>query len=165
MEGGCESGPRGPLEGLLVGSFLLATARVGQGQDYELSWYTIDGGGNQSSGGDYELQGTIGRPDAGVIAGGPYVLTGGFWGGVSLVVLQIVGAGREGMTGHQAFVLFEVSPPVAGVTYELEAAASPSGPWATRSDSALTGAGSEYMFSLQLDPAEALIFFRIKQVP
>ena len=53
----------------------LATA-----SEYELSRHTIDGGGvMQSTGGDFELSGTIGQPDAGVMAGGEFTLTGGFW--------------------------------------------------------------------------------------
>jgi hypothetical protein len=46
---------------------------------YELSWYTIDGGGGQSSGGPYTLTGTIGQPDAAYSVGGPYEVFGGFW--------------------------------------------------------------------------------------
>ena len=52
------------------------------GQDYNLSWYTIDGGGEMwTTGGDYELSGTIGQPDASltVMTGGDFELTGGFW--------------------------------------------------------------------------------------
>ena len=52
---------------------------------YAIDWYTIDGGGGTSSGGSYTLSGTIGPPDAGTLAGGPYVLQGGFWGGVFAV--------------------------------------------------------------------------------
>ena len=49
---------------------------------YDLSWYTIDGGGATfSTGGAYSLGGTIGQPDAGVLNGGSYTLNGGFWGG------------------------------------------------------------------------------------
>jgi hypothetical protein len=33
----------------------------------------------RSTGGTFELSGTIGQPDAGVIAGGAFELTGGFW--------------------------------------------------------------------------------------
>ena len=49
--------------------------------DYELSWYTIDGGGGRSRGGAYELMGTIGQPDAAYSAGSGYELLGGFWPG------------------------------------------------------------------------------------
>ena len=47
---------------------------------YKIDWYTIDGGGEMfSTGGDYELSGTIGQADAGEMSGGAYSLTGGFW--------------------------------------------------------------------------------------
>jgi hypothetical protein len=49
--------------------------------DYDLSWWTVDGGGNTSSTGEgYTLGGTAGQPDAGVLAGEGYTLAGGFWG-------------------------------------------------------------------------------------
>ena len=51
---------------------------------YELSWYTIDGGGGRSSGGPYVLTGTIGQPDADWSEGGDFELLGGFWPGEAL---------------------------------------------------------------------------------
>ncbi len=49
---------------------------------YDLTWYTIDNGGDMfSAGGGYSLGGTIGQPDAGAWSGGEYTLVGGFWGG------------------------------------------------------------------------------------
>ncbi len=53
---------------------------IANGQ-YEISWYTIDGGGGRSSGGDFTLTGTIGQPDAAYSRGGNYELLGGFWPG------------------------------------------------------------------------------------
>lgn len=51
---------------------------------YDLSWYTIDGGGAMfSTGGSFSLGGTIGQPDAGVMSGGTFTLSGGFWPGAS----------------------------------------------------------------------------------
>lgn len=48
---------------------------------FELNWSTIDGGGAMNAtGGNFSLSGTIGQPDAGVMAGGNYHLVGGFWG-------------------------------------------------------------------------------------
>ena len=38
---------------------------------YEISWYTIDGGGGTSAGGQYILTGTIGQPDTHHIASSP----------------------------------------------------------------------------------------------
>jgi hypothetical protein len=47
--------------------------------DYQIVWSTIDGGGGQSSGGQYVLMGTIGQADAAYSEGGSYELLGGFW--------------------------------------------------------------------------------------
>jgi hypothetical protein len=55
------------------------------GTGYELSWWTVDGGGvtpHDNSG--YALGGTSGQPDAAIWSGGDYVLAGGFWGGVAV---------------------------------------------------------------------------------
>jgi hypothetical protein len=62
----------------LVVSGLIASSSLGQ---YELNWYTIDGGGGRSSGGPYELLGTIGQPDAAWSMGGDFELLGGFLSG------------------------------------------------------------------------------------
>jgi hypothetical protein len=53
---------------------------------YDLSWYTVDGGGATfSTGGSYSLGGSIGQPEAvGQVANLPYTLNSGFWGGVSI---------------------------------------------------------------------------------
>jgi hypothetical protein len=57
-------------------------ARAQPVDTYDLSWWTVDGGGIVlSSGGGYALAGTAGQPDAGTLAGGGYELAGGFWGG------------------------------------------------------------------------------------
>ena len=62
-----------------------AFAPIGGG-DFDLSWHTIDGGGGTSSGGDFELSGTIGQHDAGeTMTGGDFALTGGFWAGTGSV--------------------------------------------------------------------------------
>ena len=72
---------------VLVSRVPNAAAQSGGG--YELTWSTIDGGGYMfSTGGGYSLGGTVGQPDAGVLAGGSYTLAGGFWSG-TLVELHI----------------------------------------------------------------------------
>ena len=58
---------------------MLAAVSVAGG--YELTWYTMDGGGGRSEGGAYALEGTIGQPDTGVSSADPYVLSAGFWPG------------------------------------------------------------------------------------
>ncbi len=65
---------------LKIGSVIALTASVAAAQPFDLSWYTIDGGGATfSTGGGFELGGTIGQPDAGTMTGGNFLLTGGFW--------------------------------------------------------------------------------------
>ena len=50
------------------------------GEEFDLSWNTMDGGGvMQSTGGGFELSATIGQADAGLMTGGGFQLTAGFW--------------------------------------------------------------------------------------
>ncbi len=66
------------LLSLVCGAAALASVATAA---YDLSWNTLDGGGAMwTTGGAYELSGTIGQSDAGtVLTGGQYTLTGGFW--------------------------------------------------------------------------------------
>jgi len=64
----------------LVTILAVAAAGVASAQSYDLSWFTLDGGGGTSTGSVYSVSGTIGQPDAGgPMTNGPYSLTGGFW--------------------------------------------------------------------------------------
>jgi hypothetical protein len=68
----------------LSATLTLLAAVAASGQTYDLSWYTVDGGGEMfTTGGNFELSGTIGQPDASttVMTGGGYELAGGFWAG------------------------------------------------------------------------------------
>lgn len=61
---------------------LALPAMAQSGDGYDLSWWTVDGGGHSfSSDGRYRLGGTIAQPDAAVVQGGGYTLMGGFWTG------------------------------------------------------------------------------------
>lgn len=67
--------------GLAVFVFTLAGAGLAATEAFDLSWWTVDGGGGVSIGGGYRLHGTIGQADAGyLMSGGEYTLGGGFWG-------------------------------------------------------------------------------------
>ena len=64
----------------------LAWANPGSGDTFEIDWHTIDcGGAMNSTGGGFELSGTIGQMDAGPtsgpMTGGGFSLVGGFWPG------------------------------------------------------------------------------------
>jgi uncharacterized repeat protein (TIGR01451 family) len=60
---------------------LVLAASAASAQPYELSWWTVDGGGAMNgTGGAYTLSGTVGQPDAGgPYTGAPYTLHSGFW--------------------------------------------------------------------------------------
>jgi hypothetical protein len=66
----------------VVGS---SVALAQSGGALDLTWYSIDGGGQTtyaSTGGSFALSGTIGQPDAGpALSGGAFGLGGGFWSG------------------------------------------------------------------------------------
>lgn len=67
--------------GVLAGAAFLAAAGE---PEFEMTRSTIDGGGvMRSIGGEFELSGTIGSPDAGVMTGGGYGLSGSFWFGLA----------------------------------------------------------------------------------
>jgi hypothetical protein len=67
----------------LIALLLLAGVALANAPGYTLDWWTVDGGGGtwSDTGGQYELNGTVGQPDAGVWDDGEYTLIGGFWGG------------------------------------------------------------------------------------
>ena len=67
------------------------------GGQYDLSWWTVDGGGGVSEGGGYVLTAVAGQADAGLLQGGAYVVLGGFLGGAwaeitsELVIAHLLG--------------------------------------------------------------------------
>ncbi|MCP3902056.1 MAG: hypothetical protein GY715_00345 [Planctomycetes bacterium] len=70
---------------LLACTFVAALASAAAAQDLSMDWFTCDGGGSTSTGGTLEISGSIGQHDSGEIAGGTYVMTGGFWVGMEPV--------------------------------------------------------------------------------
>lgn len=71
--------------GLLLLALLLASPgspaeAAPSAPTYAVAWYTADNGGGVSSGGGYEVAGTIGQMDAAPEANNPnYGLNSGFW--------------------------------------------------------------------------------------
>jgi len=77
---------------ITAGLILLSSLIVASAQNYSIDWFTIDGGGGTSAGGNFSLSGTIGQTDAGTtMTGGGFSLTGGFW---SLFTVQTPDAPR-----------------------------------------------------------------------
>lgn len=65
---------------LTVGSSIRAAPDSPTG-GLSISWWTVDGGGSTSKGGQYGLSGTAGQPDAARMTGASYTLSSGFWNG------------------------------------------------------------------------------------
>ncbi len=81
---------------ILITLLGVITLQAQNGDDYDLSWYSVDGGATTfSAAGDYQLGGISGQPDAGTVAGGVYTLTGGFWAIADPEAQAIFGDGFE----------------------------------------------------------------------
>lgn len=80
---------------------------------YDLSWNTIDGGGAMfSTGGGFEMGGTIGQPDANApLTGGGFELTGGFWPGAAVDVRYPGDMNCDGVVNN-----FDIDPFVIALT-------------------------------------------------
>ena len=77
------------LLGLVALLLLVVSAVQAQGNGYDLSWWTVDGGGATfSTGSGYSLGGTAGQGDTGTASGGDYTLHGGFWGAPGAQILH-----------------------------------------------------------------------------
>jgi len=67
---------------LVVLSVVLPALAAPDAPGYKLTWWTVDGGGRtRLANGGYVLAGTIGQPDAAMLSGASYGMTGGFWAG------------------------------------------------------------------------------------
>ncbi|UCE59627.1 MAG: IPTL-CTERM sorting domain-containing protein [Phycisphaerales bacterium] len=58
--------------------YSLVWVGVAAGQQYDVDWHTVKPSGVVSSGGIYDVSGTIGQHDACFMSGGPYEVDGGF---------------------------------------------------------------------------------------
>ena len=65
--------------GLLLAAFVFGQT----GGGYDLSWWTVDGGGGEISGGGYTLYGVAGQPDANIMMDASDEIEGGFLQSIS----------------------------------------------------------------------------------
>lgn len=87
------------LAGLLVALALVAAnvrvtsagpAAAPRAATYDISWYTVAGGGGQDlTGRTFSLKGTAGQSDASAASGGSFAIDGGFWIQVDSLVSSI----------------------------------------------------------------------------
>jgi hypothetical protein len=138
---------------LLHSSFCLRAL----GQSYSVDWYKIAGGGGTSTGGTYQVSGTIGQPDAsGSMTGGSYSLTGGFWSLINVV--QTTGAPALSITHAGNRVI--VSWPDTG-SYTLQQNSNlAGGSWTSSVYTITTTNGTS---SITIPSPVGNLFFRLKQ--
>ena len=140
----------------LVLSLCWLVSSLGFAQQYSIDWYKVAGGGGTSTGGTYQVNGTIGQPDAGVpMTGGNYSLTGGFWSLISVVQTP----GLPNLTITHASNSVIVSWPNTG-SYTLQQngnLAVPAG-WTTSGYSITTSNGTN---SITISPPTGKQFFRL----
>jgi hypothetical protein len=140
----------------LVLSLCWLVSSLGFAQQYSIDWYKVAGGGGTSTGGTYQVNGTIGQPDAGVpMTGGNYSLTGGFWSLISVVQTP----GLPNLTITHASNSVIVSWPNTG-SYTLQQngnLAVPAG-WTTSGYSIMTSNGTN---SITISLPTGKQFFRL----
>jgi hypothetical protein len=141
-------------------AILMLAAESVCAQSYTVDWHKFSGGGGASTGGTYQVSGTIGQPDAsGAMSGGNYSVTGGFWSLISVV--QTAGVPKliivpNGMNSVQ--ILW---PDAATNRYTLQQNSSlAGGSWGTSGYSITPANGTN---SITIMPPTGNLFFRLKQ--
>jgi hypothetical protein len=133
---------------------LLATAL--HAQNYSIDWYKVSGGGGTSTGGTYQVSGTIGQPDAsGPMTGGSYSLTGGFWSLISVV--QTAGLPNLTIT-HSGNSVIVSWPNTGSYTLQQKSNLAVTGGWATSGYTITTSNGTN---SITITPPTGNLFFRL----
>lgn len=126
------------------------------GQSYAIDWYKIAGGGGNSTGGTYQVSGTIGQPDAsGAMTGGNYSLTGGFW--ALYQVVQTPGAPTL-YIAHSGNTVTVYWPDVSGWALQQNQNLAVTNGWNASSSPTLLN-GTNY---LNLVNPTGNLFFRLK---
>ena len=82
---------RALMVALALGALWMGVSLALAQSGYDLSWFTVSGGGGATSAGSYTLTGSIGQSDAGSLSGGVYTLSGGFMlAGTSSLYLPLI---------------------------------------------------------------------------
>jgi hypothetical protein len=138
------------------GVALLAPSARAQSTNYNISWYTIAGGGGTSSGGNFTVSGTVGQHATATMSGGNYSLTGGFWS--IIAAIQTPGAPQLVVTlaGKQATISWLA--PATGFVLE-ESPNLTSGSWSGYSTTLTTNEG---VISATVPAGTGYQFFRLR---
>jgi hypothetical protein len=143
---------------LLAVMLLLAFAGLAGAQNYKIDWYKIAGGGGTSTGGTYQIIGTIGQPDAGgAMSGGQYSVTGGFWSLISVV--QMPGAPNLIIVPNGANSVKILWPDPATNRFTLQQNANlATANWTTSGYAVTNGFGTNFC---TITPPAGNLFFRL----
>ena len=150
---------RRPYLGVLLISFIILHSSfcLRAHEPYSIDWYKIAGGGGTSTGGTYQVSGTIGQPDAGgAMTGGNYSLTGGFWALISVVQSPGAPTLYISHSGNSVTVFWQV---VSGWSLQQNNNLTLPANW-TASGGVTTSNGTNY---LNLTSLPGNLFFRLKQ--
>jgi len=177
------AGRPGALRAMLIGAALVlaaglalcalsvpARAQVGGG--FELTWWTVDGGGvTWLEEGTFTLGGTIGQPDAGPNVGGDFALVqSGFWhddGGVTAVKLVRLAAFPE---RSHIVVAWETASEHDNAGFNLYRSAAPDTAGARLNDLLIPsespggGAGAAYAFRDETAAAGLRYYYTLEAV-
>jgi hypothetical protein len=140
---------------LIAGSLLGPIAA--RAQSYDISWYKIAGGGGASAGSNYTLSGTIGQVDAGVMSGGTYAISGGFWGIYSVV--QMPGSPLLTVTHSGSSVVISWPTPTSNFTLQQNNAVNNAGGWGAVGQTTNSAGGTN---SVTIPASGGQLFFRLK---
>ena len=136
--------------------FSLLLPAIGFAQSYTIDWYKFAGGGGTSTGGTYQVSGTIGQPDAsGAMTGGGYSLTGGFWSLINVV--QTAGLPNL-VISHSGNSVIVSWPNTGNYTLHQNSNLANGSGWSTSGYSIITANGTN---SITITPPTGNLFFRL----
>jgi hypothetical protein len=130
------------------------------GQQYSIDWFKVAGGGGTSTGGTYQVSGTIGQHDAGgPMTNGQYSLIGGFWSVITVV--QTPGAPLLTITFNSQPSTVTISWPSSATNYILQQNSDlNTANWINTGLLITTNGTTE---SVTISPSTGNLFFRLKQ--
>lgn len=112
-------------------------------QPYSVDWYKVAGGGGTSSGGGFQISGTIGQQDAGTaLSGGAYSVTGGFW---ALAAVQTAGAPVLHLTQSGNHVILSWIAPSTGFVLQGNSDLTATNNWLLTGPAPVTTDGFNYV--------------------
>jgi hypothetical protein len=140
----------------LILLFGLLIPALSQAQSYSIDWYKIAGGSGTSTGGTYQVSGTIGQPEAGAaMIGGNYSVNGGFWSLISVV--PTLGAPALTITQGGNGVKISWAYPATGWTLQQNSDLATAN-WYTSGGISNDGTNN----FITITPSAGKLFFRLK---